>query len=216
MTEQDYSQLLRDVNPRWMEDGKGLRGFPQTIAPEPAQVAVTQSSVVRPLSATIIGDEAMPFLNPDRPKQQQVAPSKWHPVPVVRGTGSQAKAKVSAGKFYKSFTEEVTVGGLNTEFSVASGDKIWLSITVTNAAPVTATIEHGSNYTGPLVLSGENQTKFNYLIAEIVAVSDPREGTLSGSGNGSVKIVQHLRSSLLATQWAINGKVCMVPEQFAL
>lgn len=128
--------------------------------------------------------------------------------------------------FYKTFSDKQTITGLGQEFgtfTVATGSLIWLSITVNSTAqPTAAAIAHGSPWSGhpnPIVLDSATppvQQYYKKIIAEVVSTSDPRSGITCGKGSGAVKIIQRLEDPLIATQWAVNGRVCLVPEELSV
>ena len=164
--------------------------------------------------------------NPSAPSSTS-APA-WHPYLVGdESTSTQTKVSVDGNSdLWKVLGTPQTIEGLGEAFSVSVGDLIWLSIGVASQTDINAdaaSIEHGpawDEHPNPIVLTtddkGTYQTDYNKIIAEVVDTSDPREGLTVGTGGNAVKIIQYLKQSLLCTQWAVNGIVCLVPEEVAL
>ena len=153
-------------------------------------------------------------------------PTPWHPFKVTIDSGDTSKVKVEGNSdLWKTLGTKQTITGLSAGFAVAVGDLIWLNIGINSAsiiAPDNATIEHGTAWSGhpnPIILAGDTpdyQTDYNQIIAEVVATTDPRDGITGGTTTAPFKVIQHLDSALICTQWVVNGIVCMVPQPCSL
>lgn len=161
----------------------------------------------------------------------------WYPFKVSaeasttdsQGNTTQQVSVDSNSDFWKDMGNKYAITGLDAPFSVSVGDLIWLHIGIQdkdNIVPDEASIEHGPNawdgHPCPITYGTDDSTGINYqetyekIIAEVVAVSDPRDGLIVGDGASAVKILQHLKSSLMCTVWAIDGIACLVPEEMSL
>jgi hypothetical protein len=158
------------------------------------------------------------------------SPAPWHPYQINDETGTTGGPQVSVdgnSDLWATFDTNQAISGLDTPFGVAVGDLIWLNIGIdsaTNVVPDNATIAHGAAWNGhsnPIILdtsdpSNPYQTDYNKIIAEVVATTDPREGKVIGPAGNQVKIIQHLKSSLICTIWVYSGAAVCIPEEMAV
>ena len=155
----------------------------------------------------------------------------WHPFKVHDESDEDGtKISVDANSdLWKYFGVKQAITGLGSPIDgVTVGDLIYIVIEMNSrddVTPKTAEIRcdapweehpnpHGMNTDDPD--KGPWQQYYNQLIAEVVSADpavDPRDGMVIGPSGKRVKIIQHLKTSLLCTQWAVNGIVCMVPEE---
>tara|TARA_R110000868_G_scaffold64854_5_gene194637 strand:+ start:18012 stop:18866 length:855 start_codon:yes stop_codon:yes gene_type:complete len=215
-------EALHDAEPSWKSDGKGLRGdaAQSPVESTPYQAKATVTLIQEP---TRIGGEG--------------GASEANPFQVLILSNPADATQQMVGVYYysdlwKNLSGKQTITGLLSAspawgdgglFACPEvGDLIWLSIGVTSKDDITAdaaAIEHGSPWDGhpnPIILTTEDgityQTDYNQIIAECVATTDPRPGITVGTGVDAVKIVQHLKTSLICSQWVVDGRVCLVTE----
>lgn len=160
--------------------------------------------------------------------------AELHPFKVLdASTADMAKVKVyEFSDLWKDFGQKFGAGSLpaitnlGTEFAIAEGKCLYLSVGVTSQDDVTpdaASIEYGdfwAEHPDPLVWTtdggGTYQTDYNQIIAEVVSIFDPREGMTVGPAGAQLKIIQHLKTSRLCVLRVRLGKAVMVLIEAAL
>lgn len=145
--------------------------------------------------------------------------------PITEATsGSDIKIQVGNGKLIKSLKQNDTLAitGLNSPISVDIGHKVWIDIAMTDngdgtTTPSSASLEHGSSfwtgYPDPIEMDTSDsdnpiQTDYDIIIAEIVAISDTRDGLVIGTKAKPMKVVPLVKSDLLlslSTPFSGNG-----------
>jgi len=151
----------------------------------------------------------------------------WLPSDATDSGGT--KCKIGNGTILKSrkIDDALTISGLNTAFSIVEGIKIWIDVSITNNGDGSTDVNNGELQNGapawgtdPVEVESGVQTDFNILLAEVVAVSDPRDGILCGSGVSQLKVVPLSRSNWLMRldadpDGAGAGLVCWVAEEYS-
>jgi len=172
----------------------------------------------------------------------QVSPSPATPpattpfAVIVDSSSSDTAPKVKVffnSYLWRNFSQIVTIGGLNTALTPQRGWPIFLQIDLTapSSTPAisSASIKCGQQAVldaewvarpNPIILAQSGNSVYHRryceIIADVVDPKDERPGLVVGAGVDAVKIIQHLRTNLLATIWALDGLGCLVPVQHNL
>ena len=203
----------------------------------PSGITASPVSYEEPFIPGVVGGDGIFAQTPQTPGG--VANGKsYEPIPlpfevVAPTTPSTGEVRVKINKFSYllqslEVDDGITVDGLDTDFTIAVGNRIWLELdidnyTITGASisadgiagdswdvfPEPGTWDGTGTYADPYDLQ-----KVYLAIACCVAPTAPRPGKIFSAGSTQVKVVQQLFTNLMATDARYQGKefIALVPS----
>lgn len=218
--------ILKEAAPYFVKDGFGIRGNP-TSALSDQGFAPAYSQFPNNLSVTATLPDT-PFLVEDSVPEPSVTgstSSKEHFgfQVLTQKDGSVTKAGVYYGsKLLKSLApdDNLSITGLLTSttpspsdsgwFTVVSGDKVWLEVSVLNATATSAQIKHDNSFsTGAAAWSSGAYVEDDG--ADLPKQTKARKLIATFEGGSTISVLQHVSSNLVMFNMCIEGQSALYP-----